>query len=654
MPMPDGLQMHGSRRRAERQTSSCTECRRRKQKCSQGQPCTNCVRRFPQPPCEYKSKSPKRFPQSSVSQEQTLTIALREGPYSHLNLAGVQDAILQVAENNGRIYQADTPESFTTSSPSATSEYSSFAQSPLEKPSSPWVPFRVAIDEDHDPETILESLRVILERRLTIANLISEDDWSVDDARYDPRSVLQSQDAHRPVQLPVEGSMEQFRYLPMAPTKMNKELVRIHLQLLCRFKVSVDGSPAPNNPFMKHWIPFCVQDPLLLQIILFTSACFFSETGHIPKTLAMMHKGMVYHMLNERLRSEATTQTSDASILGVVQMVVDSWYWGATADLKAHIRGLKQMIRLRGGLHKLGMHGYISKTIIIHDVVMALAHEIEPSIYGHVGYEFEDPIMMPFHIALNTPLIFAWPTFTGCANSLQLHPSTAMILDDMRYLFETVLSLPEEETIEDLQKMVTAAGWISDRIAELPEDTPRHTPDGSSPPADSPESYRSPRSDKSSPSIELPDLMYRCVRMTAMVYCRAILNRTPISAMCSEMDFLKIWGAAWQVGLPTWKATIGIFVWVMLAIVPGCHSSGPARFVKTLMVAGFMTVGVDNWHIAMDVTKTAFKLQKWLAGGVKAHQGVLEKGLSGGESVVDKYGFAIKDALPDIQMPLDE
>lgn len=32
MPMPVGVQLHGPRKRAERQTSSCTECRRRKQK----------------------------------------------------------------------------------------------------------------------------------------------------------------------------------------------------------------------------------------------------------------------------------------------------------------------------------------------------------------------------------------------------------------------------------------------------------------------------------------------------------------------------------------------------------------------------------------------------------------------------------------------
>lgn len=656
MPGSEALQTQAARRRAERQTSSCTECRRRKQKCSQGQPCTNCVRRFPQPICEYKAKTPKRHPHAGVAERPPMAVALRHGPYGHLNPAAIHDAILQVDESSHAML-VDSPDSNHSSSPTSSSDHSSAHASPTETPATPWVPFKVTFDEENDPETMLENLRVIFERRLSIANRIPENEWTEDEAK----ALITSEDARRPLALPVEGAMEQLRFLPMAPTKMNKELVRIHLQLLCRFKVSVDGNPDPNNAFMKYWVPCCVQDPLLLQIVLFTSACFFSETGHIPKTLAMMHKGRVYHMLNEQLQHEAT-MTSDTSILGVAQMVIDSWYWGATADLKAHIRGLKQMIRLRGGLDKLGLHGFLSKTVIIHDVVMALAHEIDPLIYGHPGFEFDDPIMMPFHTALNSPLIFGWPTFTACANSLQLHPSTAMILDEIRYLIETVLMLPEQPTVEELQKVVTAAGWVRDRISELPEDTPaRQNPNSrTSSAATTPktahdaQSPESTRSDNSSPSIELPDLMYRCVRMTALIYCRAILNRTPTSAICSEIDFLMIWQAVWAVTLPTWKATIGIFVWVMLAIVPSCHNSGPARFIKTLMVAGFMTIGVDNWHLVMDVTRTSFALQKWLAGGRHGYENGGMKGLSGGESVVEKYGFTLKDVLPEIYLPVDD
>ncbi|KAH6631167.1 hypothetical protein B0J18DRAFT_122439 [Chaetomium sp. MPI-SDFR-AT-0129] len=51
--------------RAERTTTSCGECRRRKQKCNQGQPCSNCARRFPQPAYvreEQAHHSDQRFP----------------------------------------------------------------------------------------------------------------------------------------------------------------------------------------------------------------------------------------------------------------------------------------------------------------------------------------------------------------------------------------------------------------------------------------------------------------------------------------------------------------------------------------------------------------------------------------------------------------
>ncbi|KAF4984960.1 hypothetical protein FDECE_16944 [Fusarium decemcellulare] len=638
MPGPEVVQKQAARRRAERQTSSCTECRRRKQKCSQGQPCTNCLRRFPQPICEYKVKSAK-----SPLQKPPPAVAVREGPYAHLNPADVQEAIENL-EDGLSSYSSSTSSSSQASTPQAKI--------------SPWVPFKVMTKEDgDDDETILASLRVIVQRRLTLANRIYLDER----ANETTRAYLAAHEGRRPVTLPVEGSMEQLRYLPMEPTKLNKELVRIHLQLLCRFKCSVDGSPDPSNAFMKYWVPCCVQDPLLLQIVLFTSSCFLSETGHIPKIIAMTHKGKVYELLNSQLRDEAS-QTSDASVLGVVQMVADSWYWGATPDLKAHIRGLKQMIKMRGGLSQLGLHGYLAKMIIVNDVVMALAHEIDPCIHGHHGFEFQDPIMVPFKTALNTPLIFGWPSFQGCSASLQLHPSTAQILDDMRYLFDIVLSLPENPTAEELQNVVTTAGWIQDRISDLPENAPsRRSPEYRTPsrsssvesPAKSTPDATSPgsaRSDKSSPPVELPDMMYRVVRLTALIWCRAIHNRSPTSTVCSERDVMIIWGSVWQAGLPTWKAVVGIFVWIMLALVPSCHKTPAGRFMKTLIVSTFMSIAVDNWHIAMDVTKTAFKLQQWLTGD----RYTVDKGLSGGETVVDKYGFVMKEILPEIQLPTDD
>lgn len=141
------------------------------------------------------------------------------------------------------------------------------------------------------------------------------------------------------------------------------DVPRTDLQFLSRFKVSIDGCPDPENRFMRHWVPFTISDPLLLQIVLFTAACFLSEWGSIPQDVVLAHKHRVYRRLNAAIATPEV-QSSDAAILALAQIVVDSWYWGGSKDLLTHIKGLKTMIRMRGGLQKLGMQGFLSKLII--------------------------------------------------------------------------------------------------------------------------------------------------------------------------------------------------------------------------------------------------------------------------------------------------
>jgi hypothetical protein len=138
----------------------------------------------------------------------------------------------------------------------------------------------------------------------------------------------------------------------------------VDLRLLSRFKGSISGTPDPDNPLMRHWVPFIIQDPLLIQVVMFTSACFLNETGHLPKTVVAAYRGLVFQSLNENLRSKAN-QVTDAAIHGVSELVLDEWYWGATKDLHAHMKGLKTMVTMRGGFQNLGMHGFISKMILM-------------------------------------------------------------------------------------------------------------------------------------------------------------------------------------------------------------------------------------------------------------------------------------------------
>ncbi|KAF4121490.1 Berberine and berberine like [Geosmithia morbida] len=256
----------------------------------------------------------------------------KEGPYPHLNLSGIQDALLQL-------------ESASSSTEFRGDELSPFSNDPFALASLPgdvlgnqqefvghvrnWLPFRLDGNGKYDnaahqlafggggggPESSFQP------RTGNISQPLSREEWMTDTARL----VSAVQTSIHPA--PSLQKMDQeFSHLPMVPTKLNKELVRTHLRLLSRFKASISGIPNPENPFMKHWIPYIIQDPLLINTVLFTSACFLNETGHLPKSVVVLLRGMVFQSLNNTLRSRES-QTSDSAILAVAEMILDEWYW---------------------------------------------------------------------------------------------------------------------------------------------------------------------------------------------------------------------------------------------------------------------------------------------------------------------------------------
>jgi hypothetical protein len=97
-------------------------------------------------------------------------------------------------------------------------------------------------------------------------------------------------------------------------------------------------------------------------VAIYTAACFLNEAGHLDRATMMAHKGQAISLLNEHLGSG--NSSSDEAIAGIIQLILDEWYWGETGDLRAHLRGLREMIRMRGGFRNLGLYGLISKLAI--------------------------------------------------------------------------------------------------------------------------------------------------------------------------------------------------------------------------------------------------------------------------------------------------
>lgn len=136
-------------------------------------------------------------------------VDVREGPYSHLNPASIQDALYYLEDEK-------------SPSSSATSPSTSVATSATQPRTDLWLPYKIHSSANgDDDDTIAQSVRIITEKSTIKAKL--------NYSKERVTEILGSQDHDERYNIlpPVDGSAVQLEYLPMKPTKLNKELVRI-------------------------------------------------------------------------------------------------------------------------------------------------------------------------------------------------------------------------------------------------------------------------------------------------------------------------------------------------------------------------------------------------------------------------------------------
>ena len=254
---------------------------------------------------------------------------------------------------------------------------------------------------------------------------------------------------------------------------------------------------------------------------------------------------------------------------------------------------------------------------------------------------------VPLRLAHNTPLVFPLPRFINCTEALNIHPATASILDDMRFLISTVLALPVTPSPKELQKVHTTSIWIQDRILNLPDYSPvarypseadqetvafagKGVMDIGISEADDDEisvdvqqgsAVRLPvdintgiqwRRRDAPPAVEPPDFLYRSVRLAALMYSRAVIKRRPFSSVVAQADFLGLWTTMWRVPLTTWKGVLGVFNWAILPIAPAASGTAHARSVKSMLATSTLQIGLDNWGLATGGMEAGLRLQRWL------------------------------------------
>jgi len=216
---------------------------------------------------------------------------------------------------------------------------------------------------------------------------------------------------------------------------------------------------------------------------------------------------------------------------------------------------------------------------------MACSFDREPSFGHHVEDQTAGSVCM------STPLLASESRFSAHLDELHISEETAMILDDMRFLTTSIIKLGNLDPLEqDLSKLLATSTWIRDRICSL--------------------------SDGNDTTISSPESLIHCsCRTVALIYCKAIVERIPLSQACTPEDISSLWGTMWQVTLTRWKAIPGIFIWIILSAHQAAQDTAYGRFLKSMLKTSSLYMALEDWNLVDGALMTFIELQRWLRKG---------------------------------------
>ena len=138
------------------------------------------------------------------------------------------------------------------------------------------------------------------------------------------------------------------------------------LTIITKYVFSIDGNVQPNY-YNDVWVPWATKSPILVSFGIFTAACYQAEAQKKPpgtSALVLGYKLKIISLLNGMLRNKETA-TSDEAVAAVCYLITNEWYWSNYENVQAHFKGLREMVRLRGGIGDLRMNGFLRKMIIM-------------------------------------------------------------------------------------------------------------------------------------------------------------------------------------------------------------------------------------------------------------------------------------------------
>ncbi|KAH8878701.1 hypothetical protein GQ53DRAFT_850069 [Thozetella sp. PMI_491] len=361
-----------------------------------------------------------------------------------------------------------------------------------------------------------------------------------------------------------------------------------HLEQISSLTINV------SKQYEDQFIPFASQSPLLAPIATYTGACLLHRSRQVDQRVLLYTNSLAVQTLSKEVASQASSP-SDEVISAVILLVSTDLCHDNTEHIRMHLKGVREMLRLRGGISYLGMNGLLSKVVIIADLIAALTLEMPDLLSADIPADVLGDLAasQPSPLSCNTPLMPQPASFKSFSRSLGLEEVTASILDDINFLLKAVLALPPDPSPLEMGKVRYLSGWVRNRVLS------------SQPLSDE-------RSSKSS--------IHEAVKAAAVIYCRAIRSRKPFSEVCAEQDVFELLRHIQRVQLKTWKGILGVLHWALAAVVPATRGIDRSFHSRSMFMIVTLQMAQASWVSTMPVMRRMLDLQAWLAGGQSAEE----------------------------------
>lgn len=502
-------------RQRQRASTSCTECRRRKQKCNRAILCNNCQRRYPPVPCVYEVlKKATKFKEAVIELEVP-------GPKREESEAGSSKTLVPIYEEREicgttPLYVARHPSlPLPTRTPSSASRHEGYRELGKDpKPSD----FAV-----HTPYVWDISPAFRIGHYFTYPEL------------FDPEYGYS--------EIPSGGvAIEPLASLPVESSRRNAELFHFFIQRLAPFMCSIDGNNPPAT-FMNQWLPFMTQSPIAIYITLLTTSYFQAASRQVQvenSVDAMAAKGRLINLINTHIVT-SSKGVNEESIAAVMSLAYNELVYSDEKSTLAHMRGLREMVRTRGGIHNITFP-LLRKMLLRTDFQVALT--LECPLFLHAD-EFSHPLqpLTSYPLHLDCPFLLSPHRFIDNSHIYNIAPETAQILDDARWLTASIHHLSQTpphsdppSSSQEHQKFLTTAQWI---YARLSSPSPPLPPNPSQPHQQS---------------------IHQTILTITLILLTSLMSRQPLSQSLTPQLLMKLWQNMWSVPLPVWKRSPGLFL----------------------------------------------------------------------------------------------